>query len=167
MKVLAIDPGFGRCGVAIIEGAGAKASLIYSTCIETSTRSTFAERLLVIGEAITKLLDEQRPDLVALEELYFSNNAKTAIRVAETRGMLLYIAASRGAPVSEFNPQAVKIAVTGYGRSGKEQVTSMTRRLINLPKRKMLDDEYDAIALGLTALASAKYNEARKQPPRL
>lgn len=154
MKVLAIDPGFGRCGVAILEGAGVNASLLYSSCIETKGK-VFARRLHEVGETISKLIDEHRPDTVALEELYFTNNAKTALRVAEVRGALIYIASQRSIPVAEFNPLRVKIALTGYGRATKEQVTKMVEKLVRLPVKNMLDDEYDAIAIGLTALAEA------------
>ena len=101
------------------------------------------------------------PDTVAIEELYFTNNAKTALRVAEVRGMLIYLTESSGIHLVEYNPLAIKIALTGYGRASKEQVTKMVEKLIKFPEKKMLDDEYDAIALGLTALAGAKYNEVR------
>ena len=110
-----------------------------------------------------RLIQEFKPDTIALEELYFTNNAKTALRVAEVRGMLIYLAGSLGVALVEYNPLAIKIALTGYGRSTKEQVIKMVERLIKCPEKKMLDDEYDAIALGLTALASAKYNEVRSR----
>ncbi len=157
MKVLAIDPGFGRCGVAVLEGSGGKAALLYSSCIETAPKSAFSERLLIVGGEVLRLIKEYTPDTIALEELYFTNNAKTALHVAEVRGMLMYLAASNDIALVEFNPQAVKIATTGYGRATKDQVIKMTEKLVALPKKKMLDDEYDAIAIGLTALAQARH----------
>lgn len=156
MKVLAIDPGFGRCGVAVLEGSGSKAALLYSSCIETAPKSPFHERLLFVANEIIRLINRYSPETIAIEELYFTNNAKTALHVAEVRGMLMYLAASHHIPLVEFNPLAVKIAITGYGRASKEQVIKMTEKLIALPKKKMLDDEYDAIAVGLTALAQAR-----------
>ena len=161
MKVLAIDPGFGRCGVAIISGSASRAALVYSSCIETDAKENFSERLFVVGEEVLRLMKTHRPETIALEELYFTNNAKTALHVAEVRGMLMYIAASHNIPLVEYNPLAVKIAVTGYGRATKEQVTKMVEKLIVLPKKKMLDDEYDAIALGLTTLASHKIGKIK------
>lgn len=161
MIVLAIDPGFGRCGVAVIKGSGSKGELHYSACIETSPKSKFSERLLEVGTEITRLIDTHKPDTVAIEELYFTNNAKTAIHVAEVRGMLIYLTASRGIDLVEYNPLAIKIALTGYGRASKEQVTLMVEKLITLPNKAMLDDEYDAIALGLTALAGERINKIR------
>ncbi len=162
MIVLAIDPGFGRCGVAVLEGGGSKATLHYSACIETSAKEIFAKRLLVVANEIVRLIEVHKPETIALEELYFTNNAKTALNVAEVRGMLIYLAVSKNIPLVEYNPLSIKIAITGYGRATKEQVTKMVEKLVTLPQKKMLDDEYDAIALGLTALASAQYNTLRK-----
>lgn len=162
MKVLAIDPGFGRCGVAVLEGTGTSTTLIYSACIETPAKNSFPERLLVVANEVIRLIDAYSPDTMAIEEIYFTNNAKTAIHVAEIRGMLIYLATSRAIPIVEFNPLAVKIAITGYGRATKEQVTKMVEKLVSIPKRTMLDDEYDAIALGITTLAHARHNESRK-----
>ncbi len=162
MKVLAIDPGYGRCGVAILEGNSSSADLHHSSCIETNGKENFSARLLFVGNEIVKLIEHHAPDTLAIEELYFTNNAKTALHVAEVRGMLIYIAASHEIPLVEYNPLAVKIALTGHGRATKDAVTTMVHRLIKLPPKKMLDDEYDAIALGLTALAQAKYNEVRR-----
>ncbi len=156
MRVLAIDPGYGRCGVAVMEHQNPKPQLVYSACIETSSQMTFTERLHAVGSEIERLITLHHPDIIALEELFFTNNAKTAIHVAEVRGMLLYIAHSHRIPVREWNPLAIKVAVTGYGRATKEQVTKMTGLMVDIPNRKILDDEYDAIALGITALAESR-----------
>lgn len=156
MRVLAIDPGFGRCGVAVLEGNASRSTLLYSSCVETNAKEGFSARLLVVAKEVLRLVHEHVPDTIALEELYFTNNAKTALRVAEVRGMLIYIAAAQEIPLVEYNPLRVKIALTGQGRASKEQVTKMVEKLVKLPSKKMLDDEYDAIALGLTALAEER-----------
>jgi crossover junction endodeoxyribonuclease RuvC len=161
MTVLAIDPGYGRCGVAVLGGAAGKSTLIMSSCIETSAKDDFSTRLHTVGSTIEALISEHSPDTIALEELYFSNNAKTALHVAEVRGMIMYIAKQNNIALVEYNPLAIKIAITGYGRATKEQVTKMTEKLVVIPQKKMLDDEYDAIALGLTALASARHDAIR------
>jgi crossover junction endodeoxyribonuclease RuvC len=161
MRILAIDPGYGRCGVAIIEGSPTAANLLYSNCIETAANTDFSDRLQAVGDEIVRLIKEYRPEKVALEELFFSGNQKTALNVAEVRGMLLYIAASNSLPVTQFNPGAIKIATTGYGRATKTQVIKMTEKLVRLPKKEMLDDEHDAIALGITALANEKTGSLR------
>ncbi|MEK7118451.1 MAG: crossover junction endodeoxyribonuclease RuvC [Patescibacteria group bacterium] len=159
MTVLAIDPGFGRCGIAVLSGSGSKATLLYSSCIETEAKTEFSERLLFVANEVARLISEYKPETIVLEEIYFTNNARTAIHVAEIRGMLIYLAVSRNIPLVEFNPLAIKIAITGYGRATKEQVTKMVEKLVILQKKKMLDDEYDAIALGLTALAEIRHHK--------
>jgi crossover junction endodeoxyribonuclease RuvC len=162
MTILAIDPGFGRCGVAVLAGSSSKPELLYSSCIETSTKASFSERLLEVGNEVVRLIGEHKPDVIALEELYFTNNAKTALHVAEVRGMLMYVAASQAITLVEYNPLAVKIAITGYGRATKEQVTKMVEKMVPLNGKKMLDDEYDAIALGITTLAHSRHEQVRK-----
>jgi crossover junction endodeoxyribonuclease RuvC len=107
----------------------------------------------MVGDVLLQTVDDHNPDAIAIEELFFSVNAKTALRVAEVRGALLYLSASRSLPIIEFNPSAVKIATTGYGKATKAQVTEMVARLIGISIKGKLDDEIDAIALGITALA--------------
>ncbi len=158
MRVLAFDPGFERLGVAIIEKSSNKETLLYSDCVRTKATLSFAERLGELGAAVERLIDEWQPQAVALENLYFENNAKTAMNVAAVRGTLMYIAASHGLAVHEYTPLQVKVAITGYGKSDKSAVAHMVSKLIVLPKvsTKRLDDELDAIAVGLTCLASVR-----------
>lgn len=153
MRVLAIDPGFGRCGVAVLEGEGADAKLLYSHCIETEPNTDFLMRLGEVGSQVISLIEIYSPDTIAIEELYFNSNQKTVFHVAEIRGMLMYIAVSRKIPLVEYNPLKVKIALTGYGRATKEQVTKMVTTILKLEEKARIDDEYDAIALGITAIA--------------
>lgn len=157
MKILAIDPGFGRCGVAVLEGSGSLPQLTYSACIETAPKTAFASRLLTVATEVERLIEVYAPETIAIEEIYFTNNAKTAIQVAEIRGMLIYLAVSRGITIAEFNPLAVKIAITGYGKATKEQVTKMVEKLVAIKNPIQYDDEYDAIALGITALAESRH----------
>jgi len=154
MKVLAIDPGFGRCGVAVIEQKErGKETLLYSDCIETESKESFLERIAGIGAEVERLIALYTPDDFAIEEVFFSTNQKTVLRTAEVRGMLLYIAYKNGLAVHEYNPGRVKIALTGYGRATKDQVTMMVNKLVEIKKTSVLDDEYDAIAIGLTHCA--------------
>lgn len=155
MIILSIDPGFGRLGVAILDATNrTKPNLIFSDCIQTSPKLNFEDRLLVVGNAIENLISNYRPDVLAIEKLYFAANEKTAIGVAEARGVILYEAARAKIQVREFGPGEVKVAVTGYGKSDKKAILSMIPRLIPLPEKKMLDDELDAIAVGLTCAAT-------------
>ena len=163
MKVLSIDPGFGRCGVAVIEGTGTNPELLYSACIETETKSSFPDRLLSVANEVTRLIEKYKPETIAIEEIYFTNNAKTAIHVAEIRGMLIYHATSQAIPLVELNPLAVKIAITGYGRATKEQMTKMVEKLVHIKTPLKYDDEYDAIALGITTLATARHSAIQKK----
>lgn len=153
-RVIAIDPGYDRCGVAILERVAGKDVLFYSACIMTDKKQPFAQRLAVVGIEIARLISKHKPRALSMEHLYFTNNQKTAMHVAEVRGALIYIAATAGLPVFEYTPPQVKVAVTGSGRADKRQMMSIIPRLIKIEKTIQHDDEYDAIALGITHLAT-------------
>lgn len=155
-RVLAFDPGFERLGVAVIERQGRKEFLVFSDCIRTSAKISFSERLKELGAAAEHLIDYHQPTAVALEDVFFAKNAKTAMKVAEVRGMLAYLAGKNGLTLYEYTPMQVKVAITGHGRSDKAAITAMVPRLLVLPPKKRLDDELDAIAVGLTCLASIR-----------
>jgi crossover junction endodeoxyribonuclease RuvC len=156
MRVLAIDPGYGRCGVAVVEKNGGKEALIYSACIETSAKTAFPERLAFITDECARLIKMHVPDCVAMEKLYFSNNQKTAMRVAEVRGALIQTASNQGLAVFEYGPGEVKSAVASSGSADKKQIASMLHMLIKIKKKIEHDDEYDAIAIGVTHLARSR-----------
>ncbi len=154
LRVLGIDPGYDRLGIAIIEkGFRSKDTLLYSTCIETNRSSSYGSRLEEVGAAILRCVDEWKPHALAIETLYMSTNQKTAFKVAESRGVVVYCASSKQLPIYEYTPQQVKIAVTGYGKSSKDQVMDMIPRLLTLDMQKRrLDDEFDAIAVAITGI---------------
>jgi crossover junction endodeoxyribonuclease RuvC len=152
-RVLAFDPGYDRLGVAVLERQHGKEVLIHSECVTTERTAPMPDRLNIIGNRIETLAVEFAPSHVALETLFFNKNQKTAIAVAEVRGIILFLARHHGCAVMEYSPQEIKVAVTGYGKSDKDAVTSMVRRLIPNVPQSALDDEYDAIAVGITALA--------------
>ncbi len=156
MKVIAIDPGYERMGVAIIEKIKGKEELLFSECFKTSAKIPHEERLKFIGQEIEMLIKKHKPEAMAIETLFFKNNQKTAMHVSEARGVMLYVASAHGLKVVEFSPMAIKIAVTGYGSSEKNQVTFMVKKLIKICKTIKYDDEYDAIAVGLTFFATQK-----------
>ena len=156
MKVLAVDPGYGRCGVALVERNAGKEKLLYSACIETSPKSQFAERLSIVVEECARLLEAHRPDSLALEKIYFSKNQKTAMQVAEVRGALIATAARLKIPVYEYTPGEVKSAAAGYGAADKRAVERMLHALMKIEKEIEHDDEYDAIAIGVTHLARVR-----------
>ncbi len=153
MRVISVDPGYDRLGVAIIEFIDGSENLLYSSCIETIKEHSLSERILELGEKFSSLLDKFKPDTLAIETLFFNKNQKTAIGVAQARGALIYIAQIHNCQVYEFGPQEIKIAVTGYGKSDKVAVIEMVKRLVPTAPEDALDDEYDAIAVGITCLA--------------
>lgn len=159
MKVLAIDPGYGRCGMAVLErlpaqaGSGTKDILLCSVCVETPAAMEFGERLTEIVRECQRLLDMHRPDCLAMEKLYFSANQKTAMRVAEVRGAILGAAGAISLPVFEYTPGEVKSAAAGWGGADKKQIATMLHMLVKIDKVVRHDDEYDAIAVGVTHLA--------------
>jgi len=158
MKIIGVDPGYDRCGIAVIEReAGGKNIILESTCITTSVSDLFEERLLKVIQEFRALLDKHKPEVCALEQLYFTKNQKTAMRVAETRGALIVTAHERGVRITEYGPGEVKVALTGNGRASKEQVTAMVERISPVHKKNVLDDEYDAIAVAITASATLRY----------
>ena len=153
MKVLAIDPGYGRCGMAVVEKIDGKELLLYSTCVETSSKSDFPTRLAYIVAGCSSLVQKHQPDCMALETLYVTKNQKTAMRVAEVRGALISCAANFGLGVFEYTPGEVKSAASGFGGSDKVGVARMLHALLKIDKPIRHDDEYDAIAVGVTHLA--------------
>src|SRR3989338_2639046 len=158
MRILAIDPGYEKMGVAVLEKiSGGKESLLFSECFKTSRADTHAVRLASLGNEVARVIQQYKPERLAIEKLFFTTNQKTAFMVAEARGVTIYEASSAGLSVTEFTPLQAKVAVTGYGRGTKDQMKYMVEKLITVAKKIKEDDEYDAIALGLTYFATKKY----------
>jgi crossover junction endodeoxyribonuclease RuvC len=156
MRIISIDPGYERMGVAIIDKKGQKEELVFSECFKTSAKIPHEERLRLIGGEVERVIKEYGPTAMAIENLFFKTNAKTAMHVSEARGVMLYEASKNNLEVKEFTPIAIKVAVTGYGKSEKGQVTEMVKRLIKINKVIKYDDEFDAIAVGLTYFACVR-----------
>ncbi len=153
-RVLGVDPGFDRVGVAVLE----KDKVLFSKCIETNRKEDHSVRLLQIGQEIEKVIEKWAPNALAIEKLFFNQSVTNALKVAEARGVIIFEAARAGLEIFEYSPQETKIAVTGYGKADKRQVETMVRKLVEIPAKsaKKLDDELDAIALGITHLAHAR-----------
>ena len=156
-SVLAIDPGFDRVGVAVVQKDGAKEKILFSKCILTNKKESQSNRLKQIGLEIKKIIKSEKPGCLAIEKLFFNQNTTTALRVAEARGVIMYEAVCAGLKVFEYSPQEIKIAVTGYGKAGKKDVEMMTIRLLSLKTTPKYDDEVDALALGITHLVSYRH----------
>jgi len=154
VRILGIDPGYDRLGIAIIEKPSkGKEVLIYSDCLQTSAKDSIYIRLQSIGTEIARILKEFEPDILAIENLFITKNQKTAMRVSEARGIIIYEALKHGIPVREYAPMEIKMAITGDGTSDKDRMIKMVGMLIKIPTKKTTDDEYDAIAIALTASA--------------
>ena len=174
MKILGIDPGYERLGVAVIEkngdkGGAQKASatghetVLYSDCFRTSPKDPIHKRLGEIGTEISRIMDMFSPDSLAIETLFISTNQKTGMRVAEARGIIMYEAIKRGLPVYEYSPMQIKTAITSDGTSDKQRMIKMVNLLVKIPVRTnrattktLSDDEYDAVAVALTHSAISK-----------
>lgn len=148
--ILAIDPGYDRVGVAIVE-PGRPSKLVDSLCIETNKKDLQEVRLFQIYTQVTKLIEKYNPTHIALETLFFSVNKKSAMKVAESRGVIVLIAGQHQLPLIELSPQEVKLAMAGVGNADKKQVQKMVELTLKIDISKKIDDEIDAIALGFAA----------------
>ena len=151
MRILGIDPGIGICGFGLIETdskAGAKA-LDYGA-VTTKVDAPIPARLKELYDSLVQVFEETKPEVVAVEKLFFSKNITTGIVVAEARGIVLLIAEQRGVPVYEYSPNQIKMALTGYGAAGKTQIQEMVRVHLGLEKKPKPDDAADALAVAIT-----------------
>jgi crossover junction endodeoxyribonuclease RuvC len=154
MRILGIDPGYERLGIAVLEkNKHDKERVIFSECFKTSAKLEFSERLNLIGKEIKKIIKEYKPEILAIETLFLNTNQKTVMHVAEARGVVIYEASLAKLKIFEATPLQIKVATTGYGRSDKTQINKMIKILVEIDKNKTSDDELDAIATALTAFA--------------
>ena len=149
--ILGIDPGFGRVGFGIIEGNKNNWKAIDYGCIETSSGREFVDRLAELHKKIVELIKKYRPTRMAVEELFFFKNLKTAINVGQARGVILLAGVENDLPVDEFTPLQIKQAITGYGRAEKDQVQKMVAAILNIKEKIKSDDAADALACALCA----------------
>lgn len=147
MVILGIDPGYAIVGYGVVEFCGGKYKPLEYGAIVTKAGQSFPKRLETIANALDSVLEKHKIDAVAIEKLYFQNNQKTAIQVAEARGVILLCCQRAGLEIFEYTPLQVKSAVTGYGQAQKPQVMEMTRRLLCLKEIPKPDDTADALAL--------------------
>ena len=147
--MLGIDPGYAIVGWGLIEYKNNSYNPLRFGAVTTDADTDFNERLNIIYNDVAKIIEMFKPDAMAIEKLYFQTNQKTAIMVAEARGVILLAAQQQNVPIYEYTPLQVKTAVTGYGKAKKPQVTEMTRRLLKLPAVPKPDDTADALAIAI------------------
>jgi crossover junction endodeoxyribonuclease RuvC len=156
MKILGIDPGIGRLGWGSITVLGAKLQVHTYGCIETEKSLPVEKRLLQIYLALTEIIQKEKPEALAVEELFFNTNVSTAMAVGQARGVVLLLGAQNRLPIGIYTPLQVKVAVTGFGKAEKAQVGQMVKVILKLPAVPKPDDTADALAVAITHAFSYK-----------
>ena len=154
MRILGIDPGTATTGFGVIDVESQNLGFVDGGVITTSPDLAMPERLVIIHDELGQLIAQHRPEIVAVELLFFAANVTTAISVGQARGVVLLAAAEAGLPVGEFTPLQVKQALTGYGRATKSQIQSMVQQLLGLNALPRPDDAADALAIAITQSTS-------------
>lgn len=151
MILLGIDPGYERTGYAVLKASPERSpELLSSGIISTSRQLAFSRRLKQLHDQLAALIERWRPEELAVEELYWGKNAKTALGVAHARGVVLLVGEETALTVAEYAPTALKLGLTGNGQASKQQVRYMVEQMVDLPPdKKTEDDEYDAVAVAL------------------
>ena len=162
MRILGIDPGYATTGFGLLEAGRGSVQLLNYGTITTPTTLTFPERLVVLYDDMTQLIETVKPDAVAVEELFWGHNVTTGIGVSHGRGVILLAICKSGAPLFEYTPNQVKQAVVGYGGADKHQVMEMTRRILKMEAVARPDDAADAIAIALCHARSSTSLLAQK-----
>lgn len=153
MRVLGIDPGLTRCGVAVVDGApGRMPVAVHVGVVRTGADEPVEQRLAQVWAGLVELVDEHRPDAIAIERVFSQHNVRTAMGTAQAAAMGLLLAGQRGIPVALHTPTEVKAAVTGSGRADKAQVTAMVTRVLRLPGPPRPADAADALAIAICHL---------------
>lgn len=150
MRILGIDPGTGILGFGVIEVSGDKAVLVDAGVIRTPVKEDDAIRLQTIYEELSDIIASSKPDEMAVEKLYFSQNVTTAMSVAQARGVVLLAGKQAGLAIHEYTPQQIKQALTGYGKAEKKQIQEMVRIVLKLQNVPKPDDCADALATAIT-----------------
>jgi crossover junction endodeoxyribonuclease RuvC len=167
-RVLGVDPGLTRCGVAVVDGApGRRVSLHYIGVVRTAADDPIEQRLVELERELAALVAEHRPDVVAVERVFSQHNVRTAMATAQAAAVALLVAARNGIDVAMHTPTEVKAAVTGSGRADKAQVTAMVTRVLSLSKAPSPADAADAAAIAICqawrGAATARLDAAREQ----
>ncbi len=149
MRILGIDPGFAIVGYGFVDYHKAKFKAVDYGAVTTPAGMDFGQRLGIIYKQCNAMIDYMHPDVLAIEKLFFTNNQKTGIDVAQARGVILLAASQHSLPVAEYTPLQIKQAVTGYGRAEKKQVMEMTRQILKLEQVPKPDDTADALAVAI------------------
>jgi len=149
LRVLGIDPGFDRMGLGVVDQLGSRLTWVFHGCKKTNTKDDFSTRLQSIRDELTRVIKEYKPDVAAVEQLFFQTNAKTAMKVGMARGVILLALADAGIPLVEMTPQQLKQGLTGWGAASKKQIQEMVKRMLNLKQIPKPDDAADALGIAI------------------
>ena len=149
MIILGVDPGTATTGYGIINKEGQKHTLIKYGCVLTPAKTPLCDRLDAIFDELSEIIDEFKPEHIAVEELFFAAKSQTAIAVGQARGVILLAGKKKGLSVHEYTPLEVKMALTGYGRADKNQIQQMVKTLLGLKDIPKPDDAADALAIAI------------------
>jgi crossover junction endodeoxyribonuclease RuvC len=158
MRVLGIDCGTERTGYGLIESDGRTHRMVTAGCIQTSPKNPLHERLLAIARALREVIGQYQPAAAAVEEVFYAQNVKTALKLSHARGVVLLAIAEAGIPLGEYSPLAIKTSVVGYGRAEKQQVKMMVHSLLRIEVEIESEDACDALAV---AICHATHTGAR------
>ena len=161
MRVLGIDCGTEKTGYGVIDSDGRVHGFVAAGCIRSSVRDSLDKRLLNIATELRVVIAEFRPDVAAVEEVFFAVNAKSALKLSHVRGVALLLAAEAKVRVAEYSPLAVKMSVVGYGRAEKQQVQQMVTSLLRLTTPIESEDASDALAVAICHANHAWISQAR------
>lgn len=159
MRILGLDPGLAILGFGIIDEEGNKLKLVDYGIINSEPDITFPERLKLLYDDLDFLINRYKPEIVAVEELFYNRNATTAIKVAQARGVQVLCCQQHGLPLYEFTPLQVKQTITGYGRADKKQVQLMVKNLLNMDHMPQPDDAADAIAIAICLSFAGRFKD--------
>lgn len=159
MIILGIDPGFARVGFGVIDYKQGKYKVLEYGSITTEPSQKLPKRLYKINEDLNEIISRYKIDAASIEDLFFNTNTKTAIKVAEARGVILYTLEKQNIPIFEYTPLQVKQALVGYGRADKLQIKEMVKRFLKLETMPKLDDTTDALAIAICHANGISYNK--------
>ncbi|MBQ8003303.1 MAG: crossover junction endodeoxyribonuclease RuvC [Clostridia bacterium] len=162
MRILGIDPGIAIVGTGIVEKVGNKYLPVYYDSIITQAHTPLEDRIEKVYNKTVELIQIYKPDAMAVEELFFNNNAKTAFSVGQARGVILLAAKQHGIPFFEYTPLQVKQALTGYGRADKKQMQQMVKSFLGLAEVPKPDDTADALAIAICHGNSIRFNNIER-----
>ncbi len=158
MRILGIDPGLAIVGYGVVDKEGNAYKTIYYDAITTHAHTPIENRIKIIYDEMNLIIEKYKPDVLSIEELFFNNNAKTALAVGQARGVVLLSAVEHNIPIYEYTPLQVKQALTGYGRASKMQIQQMMKSMLGLNEIPKPDDVADALAIAICHGNSVRFN---------